>query len=62
MRILQTADIHLGHSLNGWSRDAEHRIWFDRLADVIEAEEVDVLMIAGDVFDGLSRGRLGRQD
>lgn len=54
MRILHTADIHLGHSLNGWSRDVEHRIWFDRLADVIEAEEIDVLMIAGDVFDGLN--------
>lgn len=54
MRILHTADIHLGHSLNGWSREAEHRIWFQRLADAIEEHEVDALLIAGDVFDGLN--------
>lgn len=46
MRILHTADIHLGHSLNGWSREAEHRIWFQRLADVIEKHEIDALLIA----------------
>lgn len=54
MRILHTADIHLGHSLNGWTREAEHRLWFSRLADVVEAEEVDALLIAGDIFDGLN--------
>lgn len=54
MRILHIADIHLGHSLNGWSREAEHKIWFENLADVIEEHEVDSLLIAGDVFDGLN--------
>lgn len=54
MRILHTADIHLGHSLNGWTREAEHKIWFSRLADVIEEQEIDALLIAGDVFDGLN--------
>jgi DNA repair protein SbcD/Mre11 len=50
-KILHTADWHLGHAMNGWGRDAEHAIWLDRLADVIEAEAVDALIVAGDVFD-----------
>lgn len=52
MRILHTADWHIGQSLNGWARDEEHRIWLGDLGDVIANEEIDVLLIAGDVFDG----------
>jgi DNA repair protein SbcD/Mre11 len=50
-KILHTADWHLGHAMNGWGRDAEHAIWLERLADVVEAEAVDALVVAGDVFD-----------
>ncbi|MFD0857562.1 exonuclease subunit SbcD [Roseovarius aquimarinus] len=51
MRIIHTADWHLGHSLNGWGREDEHRVFFRRLADVIEAERADILLVAGDIFD-----------
>lgn len=51
MRILHTADWHLNQTLNGWTRDAEHAAWLARLADVIEEERIDALLIAGDVFD-----------
>lgn len=54
MRILHTADWHIGQTLNGWSREAEHERWLQTLADVIEAEAVDVLLIAGDIFDGIN--------
>ena len=54
MRILHTADWHLNQTLNGWPRDAEHALWFDRLANVIEAERIDVLLIAGDIYDGVN--------
>ncbi len=54
MRILHTADWHIGQTLNGWSRDHEHRVFLDRLHDVILAEEVDALLVAGDVFDGIN--------
>jgi exonuclease SbcD len=54
MRILHTADWHIGQTLNGWSRDLEHRAFLDRLQDVILAEDVDVLLVAGDVFDGIN--------
>ncbi|MFG6082852.1 exonuclease SbcCD subunit D [Paracoccus litorisediminis] len=54
MRILHTADWHLGGTLNGWTRDAEHRQWLGDLADVIEDEAVDVMLVAGDVYDGIN--------
>ena len=54
MRILHIADLHIGHSLNGWGREAEHRVWMSRLADVIEDHEIDAVLIAGDIFDGLN--------
>jgi len=51
MRIIHTADWHLGHSLNGWGREDEHRVWLGRLGDVIERERADLLLVAGDIFD-----------
>jgi exonuclease SbcD len=54
MRILHTADWHLGQTLNGWSREYEHRAFFDALLGLIVDEAVDVLLVAGDVFDGIN--------
>jgi exonuclease SbcD len=54
MRILHTADWHIGQTLNGWNRDHEHRAFLNTLCDVIKAERVDVLLVAGDVFDGIN--------
>lgn len=51
MRVLHTADWHIGQTLNGWSREAEHAVFLSRLADVIEAEAIDLMLVAGDVFD-----------
>ena len=51
MRALHTADWHIGQTLNGWSREAEHEVFLAALADMIEAEEIDLLLVAGDVFD-----------
>lgn len=50
-RALHTADWHLGHTLNGWSRDEEHRVFFEDLAGLIEQHEIQLLIVAGDVFD-----------
>lgn len=54
MRILHTADWHIGQTLNGWTREAEHRAFLDHLCGVVQAEEVDALIVAGDVFDGIN--------
>lgn len=51
MRALHTADWHIGQTLNGWSREAEHEVFLGAVADILEAEEIDLLLVAGDVFD-----------
>lgn len=52
MRILHTADWHLGQSLHGFPREYEHGCFLDWLLDQLEEQRVDALIIAGDVFDG----------
>ena len=51
MRLLHTSDWHLGQSFHQFDRRAEHQAFLDWLLGVLEAEAVDVLLIAGDVFD-----------
>lgn len=51
IRILHTADWHLGQTFFGYDRTAEHEHFLDWLAKEIGRQEADVLLIAGDVFD-----------
>lgn len=52
MRIVHTADWHLGHVLYDRDREAEHRAFLDWLLDLLEKENVDALLVCGDVFEG----------
>ncbi|HZN40533.1 MAG TPA: exonuclease SbcCD subunit D C-terminal domain-containing protein [Planctomycetota bacterium] len=51
MRILHTADWHLGHTLRDHAREAEHAHFLRWLVQTVVEREVDALLIAGDVFD-----------
>lgn len=51
IRILHTADWHLGQTFFGYDRTAEHEYFLQWLADTIQANEIDALLVAGDVFD-----------
>lgn len=51
MKILHTSDWHLGRSLYGRKRYDEFSACLDWLAEFIQTESVDALLIAGDVFD-----------
>jgi exonuclease SbcD len=51
MKILHTSDWHLGRSLYGRKRYEEFSAFLDWLAQTIEKEKVDALLVAGDVFD-----------
>lgn len=51
MRILHTSDWHLGQFFFGKSRLAEHQAFVAWLLEVVRREEVDAVIIAGDVFD-----------
>lgn len=51
MRIIHTADWHLGQFFYNKSRAAEHQAFLDWLLARIEEHAVDALIVAGDLFD-----------
>ncbi|MEO3885888.1 exonuclease SbcCD subunit D [Nonomuraea sp. B5E05] len=51
MRILHTSDWHLGRSLHRESLLAAQAAFADHLVETVRAERVDVVAIAGDVYD-----------
>lgn len=51
MKILHTSDWHLGQKLLQNDRHNEFEMALDWLLQTIEQEKVDVLLVAGDVFD-----------
>lgn len=51
MRILHTADWHLGARLIERDRLAEHAAFVDWLIDTLCSEKIDALLLSGDVFD-----------
>jgi exonuclease SbcD len=51
MKVLHTSDWHLGRSLFGRKRYDEFDAFLNWLIETITAEQIDVLLIAGDIFD-----------
>jgi exonuclease SbcD len=51
MRILHTADWHLGARLIERDRLAEHAAFVDWLIETLRTEKIDALLLSGDVFD-----------
>ena len=51
MRVLHTSDWHIGRSLYGRKRYKEFEAFLTWLAETIQQNEIDALLVAGDVFD-----------
>ncbi len=51
MKILHTSDWHIGRMLYGRKRYEEFEAFLDWMAETIDHEQVDVLLVAGDIFD-----------
>ena len=51
LRALHSSDWHLGQHFMGKTRQAEHQAFCAWLLEQVRAHQVDVLLIAGDVFD-----------
>lgn len=51
MRILHTADWHIGQLFHGYDRTYEHQEFLKWLLERLKIENIDVLLISGDVFD-----------
>src|SRR5262249_58486289 len=55
MKLLHTADWHLGDRLGRIDRTDDLRRAVERVATYCEREQVDVLLVAGDLFSELAR-------
>lgn len=51
IRILHTSDWHLGHTLYGRKRYEEHYALLQWLITTINTHKIELLLIAGDIFD-----------
>jgi DNA repair protein SbcD/Mre11 len=55
-RILHTSDWHAGKTLRGRTRADEHRAVFAEITAVARDREVDLVLVAGDLFDTAAPG------
>lgn len=51
MKILHTADWHVGRTIRGRPRDDEHKAVLSEVCKVAADERVDLILVAGDIFD-----------
>jgi len=51
VKLLHTADWHVGRNIKGRDRGPEHATVLAELAGVAASENVDLVLVAGDVFD-----------
>lgn len=61
MKLLHTSDWHLGQSLFGRPRHDAFAGFLDWLAETVHRQRVDVLLVAGDVFDTSTPGNRAQQ-
>lgn len=51
MKLLHTADWHVGKTLAGRNRSEEHAAVLTEIVDLARSEEADAVLVAGDLFD-----------
>jgi DNA repair protein SbcD/Mre11 len=51
MKILHTADWHIGKILHKYNLEDDHRLFFDWLIQLIIDQKIELLLVAGDIFD-----------
>ncbi|MCC8093980.1 MAG: exonuclease SbcCD subunit D C-terminal domain-containing protein [Tannerellaceae bacterium] len=51
MKIIHTADWHLGQTFFGYDRDEEHQAFLEWLTALLVEQQTDALLISGDIFD-----------
>lgn len=51
MRFLHLADLHIGKRVNGFSMIEDQKFVFEQVYNVIESENIDGVIMAGDIYD-----------
>ena len=57
MKLIHTADLHLGKQLYGYSILTDQEFILNQIAETAVREHADGLIIAGDIFDTAEIGR-----
>lgn len=50
MKVIHTSDWHIGQTLYQYSRDEEHKYFFNQLKNIVLEEKPDALIVSGDIF------------
>ncbi len=61
MRVLHTSDWHLGKNLEGRDRLCEQEEFIQELSQIVKDEEIDLVLVAGDIFDTYNPPALAEQ-
>lgn len=61
MNIIHTSDWHLGNRLLGHSRQEEFSLFLEWMLEQLKAQQADVLLISGDIFDTAMPGESARK-
>ena len=61
MKIIHTADWHLGKNIEGHSRLPEQELFLKDFVQICEREQADLILIAGDIFDSYNPPALAEQ-
>ncbi|MET0830959.1 MAG: exonuclease subunit SbcD, partial [Acidimicrobiia bacterium] len=51
MKVLHTSDWHVGKRIGRYDRSEDHRSVIDEVVGVADAEDVDLVLHSGDLFD-----------
>lgn len=54
MRLLHLADLHIGKQVNEFPMIEDQRFILDRVLEIVRERKVDVLLLAGDIYDRAS--------
>ncbi len=61
MRILHTADWHLGKTLEGRDRMSEQVQFIDELCQICQDERIDLIVVAGDIYQTVNPSAVAEQ-
>ena len=61
MKLLHTSDWHLGRTLYDKKRYPEFEAFLDWLLKLISEEKIDILLVAGDIFDSSAPGNRAQE-
>lgn len=50
MKVIHTADWHIGQIFHNYGREEEHKFFFNQLKSIIINEKPDVMVVSGDIF------------